>query len=75
MEMLQVLSDKLANASTKLGRTQILQKFAASRPSPDETVTQFLTKPIAFCKKLIGTTVNLTNDAMKTDIFTTLSDS
>jgi len=38
-------------------------------------ITQYFAKLIAFCKKLIGTTKNLTDDAMKTHIFTTLSNS
>jgi hypothetical protein len=73
--MWEALRDRLDNASTKLGRTQVLRKFTASRPSPDETVTQYFTKLIAFRKKLIGTTENITDDAMKTHIFTTLSKS
>jgi hypothetical protein len=73
--MWETLRDRLDNASTKLGRTQVLWKFTASRPSPDETVTQYFTKLIAFRKKLIGTTENITDDAMKTHIFTTLSNS
>jgi hypothetical protein len=38
-------------------------------------VTQYITKLITFGKKLISTTENITNDAMKTHIFTPLSDS
>jgi hypothetical protein len=53
----------------------VLWKFTASRPSQDETVTQYFTKLIAFRKKLIGTTENITDDAMKTHIITTLSKS
>jgi hypothetical protein len=49
--------------------------FTASRPSPDETVTPYFSKLIAFQKKLIGTTKNITGDAMNTYIFTTLSNS
>jgi hypothetical protein len=59
----------------KLGRTEVLQKFTAFRPSPDETVTQYFTKLFAFGKKLFGTTENITDDTMKTHIFTTLSNS
>ena len=75
VEMWEALRDRLDNVSTKLGRTQVLQKFTSSRPSPDEMVTQYFTKLIAFCKKLIGTTENITDDAMKTHIFTTLPNS
>ena len=75
MEMLEALRDWLDNASMKLGHTQVLRKFTASRPSLDKTVTQYFTKQIAFHKKLIGTTENVTDDAMKTHIFTTLSKS
>jgi hypothetical protein len=73
--MWEALRDRLDNASTKLCRTQVLRKFTASRPSPDQTVTQYFTTLIAFCKKLIGTTENITDDARKTHIFTTLSNS
>jgi len=73
MEMWEALRDRLDNASPKLGRTQVMQKFTASRPSQDKTVTQHYTKLIAFRKNLIGTTINITNDAMKTHIFIILS--
>jgi len=66
VEMWEALRDRLDNASRKLGRTQVLCKFTASRPSPDEMVTQYFTKLITFRKKLIGTTENITNDPMKT---------
>jgi hypothetical protein len=75
VEMLEALSDRLDNALTKLGLTQVLRMFIASRPLPHETVTQYFTKLIAFRKKLIGTTENITDDAMKTPIFTTLCNS
>jgi len=75
VEMWEALWDRLDNALMKLSRTQVLRKFTASRPSPDETVTKYITKLIAFRKKLIGTTENITDDAMKTHIFTTLSNS
>jgi hypothetical protein len=70
--MWEALRDLLDNASTKLGHTQVLRKFTAPRPSPDETVTQYFTKLIAFRKKFIGTTENITDDDKKTHIFTTL---
>jgi hypothetical protein len=75
VEKWEVLRNSLENASTKLGRTQVLRKFTACRPSPDETVTHYFTKQIALRKKLIGTTENITDDVMKTHIFTTLSNS
>jgi hypothetical protein len=72
VEMWEARRDRFDNASTKLGHTQVLGKFTATRPSPDETGTQYFTKLIAFYKMLIGTTANITDDAMKTHIFTTL---
>jgi len=75
VQMWETLRNRLDNTSTKLSRTQVLRKFTAARPSPDETVTPYFTKLIAFRKKLIGTTENITDDAMKTHIFTTLSNS
>jgi hypothetical protein len=73
--MWEALRDRLDNASMKLGRTQVLRKFTACRPSPDETVTQYFTKLITFRKRQIGTTEHITDDAMKTHIFTTQSNS
>ena len=75
VEMWEALSYRLDNASTKLGSTQVVRKFTAFRPSPDTTVTLYFTKLIAFRKMLIGTTENITDDALKTHIFTTLSNS
>jgi len=63
------------NASTKLSRNKILRKFTASQLLPDKTITQYITKLIAFCEKLTGTTKNITDHAAKTHIFTTLSNS
>ena len=71
MEMWEALRVGLDNASTKLGRTQVLRKFTTSRPSPDETLTQYFTKLIPFRKKFIGNTENITDDTMKTHILTT----
>jgi len=75
VEMWEALWDQLDNVSMKVGCTQVLRKFTASRPLPDKTVTQYFTKLIALCKKLIGTTENITNNPMKTHIFTTPSNS
>jgi len=75
VEMWEALRDRLDSASPKLGCTQVLRKFTASQPSPDETVNQQFTKFIVFCKKLSGTTKNIPDDAMKTHIITTLSNS
>jgi len=73
--MWEALWHQLHNASMKHGRTQALQKFTASQPSPDETVTQHFKKSIVFHNELIGTTNYITDHAMMTHIFTTLSDS
>jgi hypothetical protein len=73
--MWETLGDQLDNGSTKLGCTQVLRKCTASRLLPDDTVLQYITKLIAVRKKLIGNTENITIDAMKTQIFTTLSNS
>jgi hypothetical protein len=73
--MWEALRDRIGNASSILCRTQVLRKSTASQPSRDVTVTKFFTKLIAFRKKLIATTENITDDAMKTTIFITLSKS
>jgi len=69
------LRDRLENASTKLGITEVLWKLTASCPWQDETVTDYFTKRIAFRKKLIGTTKMNPDDSMKTHICTTQSNS
>jgi hypothetical protein len=71
--MWEALRDRLDNPSTKLGGTRVLRMFTASRPSQDEMVTQYFTKLIALRNKLIGTTENITDDAMQAHISTTLS--
>jgi hypothetical protein len=73
--MWQALRDGLDNASMKLSHTQVLRKFTTSQQSPDKMVTQYVTKSITICQKLIGNTENITHDAMKTRIFTILSKS
>jgi hypothetical protein len=73
VEMREAHKDRLGNATMKLGCTQVLRKFTTSQPSPDKMVTQYFTKIIAFRKKLIGTIKNITDDTMKTHIFTALS--
>jgi hypothetical protein len=73
--MWEALRDRLGNASTKFDRPQVLRKFTTSRPLPGEKVTQYFNKLIAFRKKLIGTTENITDDVMKIHIFITLSNS
>jgi hypothetical protein len=73
--MWEALMDQLDNASKNLGYTKVPRMFSPSRPLPDERVTQYFTKLIAFSKKLIGTSENITDDVMKTHIFTTLSNS
>jgi len=72
MEMWKPLRDRLDNASMNVVRTQVLRKFTASRPLPDDTVTQDFNKLMVFPKKLIGSRENITDDTMKTHIFTTL---
>jgi hypothetical protein len=52
VEMWEALRDRLDNASMKLGHTQVLRKFTTSRPLPDEMVTQYFTKLIAFSKRV-----------------------
>jgi len=75
VEMRETPRDQLDNASTKLGRPQVRRKFTTYERSRDKTVTQYLTKPTAFRMQLLGTTENITNDAKKTHMFTTLSNS
>jgi hypothetical protein len=70
--MWEGLRNRLHNASTNLGGNKVTRKFTAYRPSPEEMVTQYVTVLITSRKKLIGTTENLTDDAMKTHCFTTL---
>jgi hypothetical protein len=75
VEMWDALKARLDNDSMHLGSTRVLRKIGASRPSPDETVTQYFHKLIPFHKKLIGTAKHTTDDGMKIHTFTTLSNS
>jgi hypothetical protein len=59
----------------KHGCPQVLRKFTVSRPSPDEIVSPLSTKRVTFWKTLIGTSENKADDALKTHIFTTLTNS
>jgi hypothetical protein len=59
----------------KHGCPQVLRKFTASQPSPDEIVSPLSTKRVTFRKTLIGTSENKADDALKTHIFTTLTNS
>jgi hypothetical protein len=72
-EMWETLQSRLDNAASQVGRTQILRKFATARLSCDKKITQYLTRQIAIRKKLIVTPEQISEETMKTHIFTTLS--
>ena len=73
VEMWETLQSRLDNAASQVGRTQILCKFTAARLSSDEKITQYFTRLIAIRKKLIGTPEQISEETIKTYIFTTLS--
>jgi hypothetical protein len=65
VEMWESLQNRFDNAATLVGRTRILRNFAASWPLTDEMITQYFTRLIAFRKKLIGTTEQISAETMK----------
>jgi hypothetical protein len=75
LEMWEAIRDGHFKATKILSGTRILQKFTASWPSPDEMVTPYLPKLLAFRKMLIAPTANLTNDARRTHFFTPFANS
>jgi hypothetical protein len=64
VELWEALSNRLNHSSTKFGRTKVLRKFTISRPSPDDTVIQYFTEPMASRKKLICINTKIAEDAM-----------
>lgn len=72
VKMWEELSVQFDNATTTLGHSKALRKFTAARPLNDETLTKYYFTLIACRCMLIGTTENLTDDAMKKHIFRTL---
>jgi len=69
-EMWEALWNQLYKASMKPGCSLVLLKFTSFWQSGDDTITQYTTKLIIICKKQIGTTENITDDVLKTHIFT-----
>ena len=71
--MWESLQNRFDNVATQVRRIQIKQKFVLSWTLPDENITQYFTRLIAFRKKLIGTTQQISEESLKTYIFTTLT--
>ena len=72
VEMWQTLQGRLDNTTNQVGRTQIVRKFHALRPSKDEKITQYFTRLIDRRKKLIGSPEAISDETMKTHIFSTM---
>jgi len=72
VEMWQTLQGRLDNTTNQVGRTQIVRKFHALRPSKDEKITQYFTRLIDLRKKLIGSPETISDETMKTYIFSTM---
>jgi len=65
VEMWQTLQGRLDNTTNQVGRTQIVCKFHALRPSQDEKITQYFTRLIDLRKKLIGSPETISDETMK----------
>jgi hypothetical protein len=72
VEMWQTLQGRLDNTTNQVGRTQIIRKFHALCPSKDEKITQYFTRLIDLRKKLIGSPETISDESMKTHIFSTM---
>jgi len=72
IEMSVALRDCLDNTLTKVGCTQVWQKFGTSRPLPNEIDTKYFTQLINFCEKLIGAIQLITDNILKTHIITSI---
>jgi hypothetical protein len=72
VEMWQMLQGRLYNTTNQVIRTQIVRKFHALRPSNDEKITQYFTRLIDLRKKLIGSPETISDETMKTHIFSTM---
>jgi len=72
VEMWQMLQNRLDNATNQVGRTQIIRTFHALVPLKEEKITQHFTRQIDLRKKLIGSPEAISDETMKTHIFSTM---
>jgi hypothetical protein len=71
-EMWEILQNRLNNTTIKIGRTQILRSFHASRPIKDEGIEKYFTRLLDYRNELIGTPEEITDETLNTHIFTTV---
>jgi len=69
-EMKDILSDHFDNTRSKLGRTQILRKFHASRPTKDKKMNTYYTPLIDYHNQLSGSAEEISEDGFVTHRFT-----
>jgi len=72
VEMWQTLQGGLGNMTNQVGQTQISRKFHAPRQSKDRKITQYFTRLIDLCKKLMGSPKAISDETMKSHIFSTI---
>jgi len=72
VEMWQTLQGRLDNTTNQVGQTQIVRKCHALCPSKDEKITKYFTRLIDLRKKLIGSPETISDETMKTHIFSTM---
>ena len=72
VEMWQTLQNRVDNTTNQVSGTEIVREFHALRPSKDEKTTQYFTRLIDLRKKLIGSPEAISDETMKTHIFSTM---
>jgi len=72
VEMWQTLQNWVDNTTYQVSGTEIVREFRALRPSKDEKTTQYFTRLIDLRKKLIGSPEAISDETMKTHIFSTM---
>jgi len=72
VEMWQTLQNRLDNRTNQVGQTQIVRNSHALCPSKDEKTTQYFNRLIDLRKKLIGSPKAISDETMKTHIFSTM---
>jgi hypothetical protein len=73
VEMWQTLPNRLDSTTNQVGQTQIVHKFHALRPSKDEKSAHYFTRLLDLRKKVIGSPEAISDETMKTHIFSTIS--
>ena len=70
-EMWQILKERLDLTTSYFGRTAIVAQFQNARPTVGESISVYVTRLQAFQLQLQGSTEEITEQALRTHIYTT----